>query len=806
MPRYVCVHGHFYQPPRENPWLESIELQESAYPYHDWNERINAECYAPNGASRILDTRDRIVRIVNNYATISFNFGPTLLGWLETFAPETYAQVLQADLQSAHRFGGHGSALAQPYNHMIMPLANARDRHTQTAWGLRDFERRFGRTAQGMWLPETAVDLDTLDVLARHGVRFTILAPGQAAAVRRIGTSEWRDVSGGRIDTSRAYVLRLDSGREIALFFYDGPVARAVAFEGLLRNGERFAQRLLGILPAGDDGPRLAHIATDGETYGHHHRHGDMALAYALHQIAAGGGARLTNYAEFLALHPPLDEVRITEASSWSCAHGVERWRSDCGCHTGGQPGWNQAWRAPLRAALDWLRDTLAPPFEAAASALLSDPWAARDDYIDIILDRSPSTVASFFDRHAARPLAHAERVRALELLELQRHAMLMYTSCGWFFNDLSGIETVQVLRYAGRAIHLAQEALGDGIEEEFLSRLAAARSNVPDHGDGRHIYETQVRPVRVGLLNVASHYAVSSMFSHGQPGRIYCYTVDMQHSERRRSAEASLFVGRAQVRSIITLKTDVVTFAVLHFGSHNLNGGIRRFRGDSDYQALADALVGAFEQADTTRVVQLLASFPEYTFSLKSLFSDQQREVLDRLLETPVAEAESAYRVVYQRDSSLIRFLLDLEMSVPAAFLLAAEYVINAELRRAFSLGELDLAHARSLLDEANDLRIELDQAGLAFALGQTLERLALRFRDDPDDLDTLQRLADLAAAVMTLPFDVDLWRVQNIYYAVAQSVHRDRLDRGRRGEPDAGRWLELFTTVGERLAVALE
>ncbi|HWV58185.1 MAG TPA: DUF3536 domain-containing protein, partial [Longimicrobiales bacterium] len=399
MDRYVCIHGHFYQPPRENPWLERIELQDSAYPYHDWNERINVECYARNGASRILDARDRIIEIVNNYGRISFDFGPTLLVWLEENDPDTYRSILEADRESQRRFSGHGSAMAQAYNHMILPLANPGDRRTQIYWGIRDFRHRFGREPEGMWLPETAVDLDVLEALVAAGIRFTVLAPHQAKRIRQIGRDEWQDVTGGRIDPSRAYRQYLPSGKHIDLFFYDGPISRAVAFEGLLRNGERFASRLVGAFSHDRDWPQLSHIATDGETYGHHHRHGEMALSYAIRHIESHRLAKLTNYGEYLELYPPTHEVEILENTSWSCAHGVERWRSDCGCSTGGQPGWTQAWRQPLRAALDWLRDTLAPRYAEAAAEVFHDPWGARDRYIDVILDRSRDNVDRFLAR-----------------------------------------------------------------------------------------------------------------------------------------------------------------------------------------------------------------------------------------------------------------------------------------------------------------------------------------------------------------------------------------------------------------------
>jgi alpha-amylase/alpha-mannosidase (GH57 family) len=513
MERYVCIHGHFYQPPRENAWLEAIELQDSAYPYHDWNERITRECYAPNGAARVLDGEGKIVQIVNNYAKISFNFGPTLLAWMEENSAEAYQAILAADGESQKNFSGHGSALAQAYSHMILPLANRRDKFTQLFWGIRDFERRFGRRPEGLWLPETAVDVETLDMMARLGIRFTVLSPYQAHQTRRLRGRTWDDVSGGRIDPSRAYSLRLPSGLRISLFFYDGPISQAVAFEKLLANGEQFANRLLSAFSDARSWPQLAHIATDGETYGHHHRHGDMALAYALHHIETNRLARLTNYGQFLEKHPPHHEVKIFENSSWSCVHGVERWRSDCGCDSGMNPGWNQAWRAPLREALDWLRDTLARAYEEKGRRLFRDPWAARDDYIDVILDRSPEQIARFLGRHSARDLKDAERITAFKLLELQRHAMLMYTSCGWFFDDLSGIETVQVIQYAGRAIQLSEELFGDTLEAQFLERLGRAKSNLPERGDGRQIYEKLVKPAMVDLKKVSIHYAIRSLF-----------------------------------------------------------------------------------------------------------------------------------------------------------------------------------------------------------------------------------------------------------------------------------------------------
>jgi alpha-amylase/alpha-mannosidase (GH57 family) len=804
--RHVCLHGHFYQPPRENPWLETIELQDTAYPYHDWNERITAECYAPNADARILDAKGRIARIVNNYSRISFNFGPTLLGWMELHAPDVYEQILDADRMSRARFSGHGSALAQAFHHSILPLCNDRDRRTEVLWGIRDFRRRFGRDPEGMWLPETAADTASLEALAGQGIRFTILAPHQAQAVRVIGSGTWLDVSGARVDPSEPYLVRLPSGREIVVFFYDGPVSRAVAFEGLLRNGERFAQRVLGLHAPTGGAPSLAHIATDGETYGHHHRHGDMALAYALHHIEQHESATLTNYGEFLELRPPTREARIVEATSWSCAHGIERWRSDCGCSTGGEPGWHQRWRGPLRAALDWLRDSLAPRFEREAGTLLRDPWTARDEYIEVIHDRSRASVDAYLARHAVDEPDAERSVRILKLLELQRHALMMYTSCGWFFNDVGGIETIQVLQYAGRTVQLAEELFGESVIPEFLRRLEDAESNHPELENGRRIYETRVQPASVDLMHVAAHYAVSSVFgSFEEQERVYAYHVRLADHDSRESGDSRLSVGRVSVDSIVTREAATLTFAVLHFGSHNISGGIRRVLGDADYRKLADDLLEAFEHGDLATLIRRLANFPEYTFSLKSLFADRQREILTRTLDASLRRAESVYRGLYEDNAGIMRYLIELDLPLPRAFTVAAEFVLNRDLRRAFSSEQFDLSRARSLLEQARAARVTLDRSGLGFALQQTLERLTAAVAEQPADMESLEHLAEVASLSRTLPFEVDLWKAQNTFYEMIRHTYPEIQRRADAGDAVAAEWVRLAGIAGEQLAVAI-
>ena len=801
MDRYICLHAHFYQPPRENPWLEAIERQDSAYPYHDWNERITAECYEPNAASRILDGEGRIVGIVNNYARISFNFGPTLLSWMEDKQPEVYEAILEADCESRQRFSGHGSALAQAYNHMILPLANRADRTTQILWGVRDFEHRFKRQPEGLWLPETAVDIETLEILAELGLRFTILSPYQARRVRKAG-GLWRDATGGRLDPTMAYEQRLPSGKSIAVFFYDGPISQAVAFERLLARGELLAGRLLGAFAAGREWPQLIHIATDGETYGHHHRHGDMALAYAVNHIESNGLATLTNYGEYLERHPPTHQVDILEQTAWSCAHGVGRWWSDCGCNSGRHPGWKQAWRTPLRNAMDWLRDTLAPAYEEKARPFLKDPWAARNDYINVVLDRSAESINQFLALHATRELSGDERVTTLKLLELQRHAMLMYTSCGWFFDDLSGIETVQVMQYAGRAIQLAAEAGGIQVEPVFVEKLAAAKSNAPQHGNGALIYEKYVKPAMVDLEKVGAHYAISSLFeSYEERARIYCYTAEREDSQGFEAGKARLAVGRARVTSAITGEWARLGYGVATLGDHNVKAGVRRFADERSYQEVKEQLVAGFARADFPEILQRLDQhFGESTYSLQSLFGDEQRKIVNLMLASKLGEATAAYRQVYDQYAPLMRYLAGLGVPLPGVFLLTAEFVLNDNLRRAFEAEELDLQRIQTLLETAEREGARLDAAGLGYALGQAVENLMKRFQGAPDDIRLLQKLEAAGGLAQTVPFEVQLRKVQNRYYEMLQAVYPEFRSRT---DEQAQVWLGHFMTLGDKLSV---
>jgi alpha-amylase/alpha-mannosidase (GH57 family) len=803
--RYICIHGHFYQPPRENPWLEAIEIQDSAYPYHDWNERISAECYGPNAASRIMDGEGQIQKIVNNYSRISFNIGPTLLTWFEGKAPDVYRAILAADQESQNLYSGHGSAMAQAYNHMIMPLANSRDKETQVIWGIHDFEDRYGRAPEGMWLPETAVDLETLDILAQHGIKYTVLSPHQAWRVRPVGARNWKDTSGGRVDPSVAYRVRLRYGRWINVFFYDGPISRGVAFEGLLASGERFADRLLGVFSDEREGPQLVHIATDGETYGHHHSHGDMALAYALDCIDANDSVKLTNYGEFLEEHPPVHEARIFEKSSWSCLHGVERWRSDCGCNSGGHEGWNQKWRAPLREALDWLRDAINPLFARKGKDVFKDPWAARNDYINVILDRSRESMQRFLDRNAARPLTPEQSIRALKLMELQRHLMLMYTSCGWFFDELSGIETVQVIQYAARAIQLAEEIFVQPFEAGFMKLLEKAESNVSANKNGAVIFEKFVRPAAIDLPKVGAHYAVSSLFEpFNHETKVYCYTVDRRDYKVLNEGKIRLALGRVGIFSEITWESSEISFGVLHLGDHNLSGGVRKSLNEAEYDAMVKEITESFDRGDLAERLRIVDKhFGSATYTLNLLFRDQQQHILRLILQSALAEAEAAYRRIYERGAPLMRFVASLGMPQPKRFQIAAEFTLNAELRRLLESETLDVDQIQSLLEEMGRAGVMFDVATLEFAVRRNLEGLASAFLDSPDDIQRLQAFDAAANVAAMLPFKVRLWQPQNVFHEVLLQRYEEFQRQAAEGDESAKAWIGVFLALGAKLSV---
>ena len=526
--RFFALHAHFYQPPRENPWTGKIDPQPSAWPYHDWNSRIARECYLPNACARINDSSGRVLELANNYLHLNFNFGPTLFSWLEKNYPFYYAKIIQAARESRERTG-HSNAIAQAYNHIIMPLASFQDQLTQALWGIKDFEHRYGFKPEAMWLPETAASDDTLRLLVDLGMKYVILSPYQAEKIKAHNAHAWEDVSSGNFDTTRPYAWHdtlpdgtRAKGRSLAVFFYDGPLSKAAAFEGLAKDSTVFADRVEASFRHGHHGPQLVSLAVDGETFGHHHKFGDMTLAHAfLHELKKRG-IQTVNFAQYLEANPPTYEVAIKpgpdgEGTAWSCAHGVRRWKGGCDC--GREDNASLNWRLPLRAALNSLRDAAADIYSAEAAKFFRSPWDARNDYAGLLLDRAPAAAEAFFAKHAPRALGRAEKNRALALLEMQKHAMFMFTSCGWFFSDISRIEAVQNLRYAARAVETMKDLGFENADRAFVSLLEMARSNYAEAENGLKLYQKIVAENQLARQKAAALIIAEAMLA-GDEGR----------------------------------------------------------------------------------------------------------------------------------------------------------------------------------------------------------------------------------------------------------------------------------------------
>jgi alpha-amylase/alpha-mannosidase (GH57 family) len=721
---FLVVHGHFYQPPRDNPWLGVVERQESARPFHDWNERIAAECYTPNAFARILDDAGRIVSIVNNYELMSYNIGPTLLGWLEEQAPDTYARILAADRASlAAR--GHGNAIAQAYNHAILPLCDERDRRTQIRWGIADFERRFGRRPEAMWLPETAISLATAEALVDEGLRFVVLSPHQAEAARDGG--DWFDVSTGSVDPTQPYRLELPGARHLDAFFYDGPISSAIGFQGLLHSASALVDRFGLALVEGRHRDQLIHVATDGESYGHHTRHGERTLAYALSVEAPRRGFTITNYGAYLEAHPPTAEARLKpgpggEGTAWSCAHGVGRWTRDCGC-SAGTPGWHQQWRAPLRRALDLVRDRAAALYASQAPALLGDAWAARDAYASSC-DGSDEAQQRFLDERAGRSLNAGERLRALRLLELERYGQLMYTSCGWFFDEVSGLEATQILRYANRALELYALLSGENLEPMVLALLAEARSNLPEHGDGAEVYRRLVTSSRVAHERLAAQEAILSLFV-ARPRELRYGDYHIRRFGERRAGDArfALATGRIHLRWRPTGEVNELHYAVLHVGAADVCCAVANLA--SVGREIAEAVWREWPRQSIARLVRAIEhGYGPAEYTVRDLLLEERQRVLGEVYGDLLKGVGEEYARLYDNHRHTMYLLRDAGLPIPEPLKLAAESVLGArfEAEIAKQRRSRDPARYRRAMKMAEDAR----ERGLTLQTGEARRAFA--------------------------------------------------------------------------------
>ncbi len=791
--KYVCIHGHFYQPPRENAWLETVELQESAQPFHDWNERINFECYAPNTAARLMDGDQFITKITNNYTYINFNFGPTLLSWMKSADPLTHERIVEADRVSQEKFGGHGSAIAQVHSHLIMPLANERDKETQVIWGIRDFESRFNRYPEGMWLAETAADTDTLEVLAKHGIKYTILAPQQAKAFRKIGDHDWKNKDQHGFDVRRPYKVNLPSGRSMALFFYDGNVAQDVAFNKLLNNGQALANRLMEPFDNNDE-PQLSHIATDGESYGHHHRYGEMALASCLDQFKTNKvDATLINYGYYLELFPPEYEAQIHDNSSWSCVHGVERWRNDCGCNTGGNHGWTQSWRTELRDSLNWLRDEIIPIYEEEAGKLLRDPWAARNDFIEVLLDRNDKVVDKFLKKHQKHKLKPEEKVQAMRLLEMQRNAVLMFSSCGWFFDEISGLETNQILQYACRVLYYAKQVGGVDLNGGFVHRLSKAKSNV--YADGAFSYINHVLPTTVNLEGAGIHYAVASLFEQ-QPEEmeLFNYHAKSEYFKRETAGKLILNFGRTIMKSKVTYSEKPFNFVVLYLGQQNIISSVSLDISKERFMEMEERISKAFHANQLGDVIAIMHEyFGRETFSFQHLFRDEKRKILKKITKQNLSKAEKSFRNIYNDNYQLMSSTLQSGIPIPKAYNNVVQYIVNADLHRFFTFDNLSISELKRLSAELEKWDIQLNNSeSFKLAAGERIFYEIRKIENADIPIEELRLLIEILETLHAMGLDPNIWKSQNLY----AKIHRE-YRKSNRAFPNS-EWKKKFIELG--------
>ncbi len=822
---YVTVHGHFYQPPRENPYLDAIERQPSATPFHDWNERIHWECYRPNAFARVLNDKNELLGIVNNYEYMSFNIGPTLMSWLERYDVEVYQRILEADAKSSQRLNGHGNAIAQVYNHIIMPLANERDKYTQIRWGKADFKSRFGRDPEGIWLAETAVDYATIKALISEGIRFIVLAPSQAQRCRPFATEhdphpKWHEVGGSQIDPTRPYRCYLKPTLQttssplsvtkttslenteglpyIDIFFYDGPISRDMGFSDVVYSSHHFAGRV-GAAVRGDHRPaQLISVATDGETFGHHKKGTEKTLAYAFIGEFPRHGWTVTNFAHYLSLNPPSWEVELKPVTAWSCAHGVDRWQDDCGC--GGEGGvWHQKWRKPLRSALNWLRDQLIEVYEEYGRKLFRDPWLARDEYIEILRDRSPANVTRFLSRHQTHKLTATEQIDALRLLEMQRHALFMFTSCGWFFEELSRPEGTQILRYAARALELAGDVAGVQLEKGFLKRLGLAHSNVEHFKHGAEVYRQLVLTAQIGFKQVAAHYAITSLFNNHNNAistqdrsenletyqkRVYCYTANELDYQLQRMGALTMAVGHLKLVSEITWESENLVFAVLHLGGWDFHCCIQQFTGRRDYSHLKETLFTSLQQASAAHAILAMTKiFGDEAFSLQNLFAEERHRIMRLLSQETLNRLDQLYTQTYRENYGVIMAFHRDGLTVPQELQVAAEIALGYRCMMTLRSLEQDITDTQlswnhileleAIATEAKHLRCQLNIPEGKQILEQLIVRLLWQLLHEANgsfstDIQRLEKLIDVG---YQLNLGISLEKSQELYFSCLHS-----------------------------------
>lgn len=787
--KYICIHGHFYQPPRENAWLEQIETQPSAFPFHDWNERINFECYAPNRSARVLNDQGEIVKIENNYSKISFNFGPTLLSWLEENDSITYQEIIAADKTSVKTFDGHGNAMAQVYNHIIMPLASDEDKLTQVVWGIEDFKHRFGRMPEGMWLAETAIDSATAAILIQQGIKFVVLAPRQAQAYSS-ANGETIPVE-GEVDTTKSYFTEIN-GKRLEVFFYNGQISQAVAFEKLLNDGRLLANKLIQQTKVQDDNS-LVSIATDGETYGHHHRFGEMALASCIQSIEEVSDLKLVNYAWYAANFPSNNKIILKENSSWSCYHGIERWRSDCGCSTGENSQWNQAWRTHLRDALDFVRDNINASYKAKAEAVFIDHQNARNAYISVLLNRNTKNIYDFVDKQVHQSYKK-EKQDVLRMMEMQRNMLLMYTSCGWFFDEVTRIETNQILQYAARALRYAEDVLNIDLWHGFKSILSKAKSNDPSKINALINFEKEIITGELTLEKVGMHVATLAVFEEELNNfELFNYRLESKLYKRVVFEEHVFVYGVVEISSKITLKKVSFGFVTAYFGQHYLFGIIKTAVHELQLIKKANDFIQDFKVFDfSTAKDRLINDFEGHPFDFEQLFKDQRIKIFSQINKINSATLLEANKTYYESQSELMVYGEQVGYRVPTLFSLSANVYLNKSLVEELKKGKkLSIVKLENITTQMKRWAIDFKNLEkISWLITEAVYEL-LDFQSNEMKIRWLEKVEKILMWSRELAIDVNLWKAQNQWFKIYNNF-----DTGENNKPP-----EVFVRIGQLL-----
>lgn len=792
MKKAICIHGHFYQPPRENPWLEYVELQTSAYPFHDWNERISIECYLPNSAARLVNQDNKIVDIVNNYSKISFNFGPTLMDWMKKFHHDAYEAIVKSDEKSVRE--NNPAAIAQCYNHMIMPLANFNDKITQIKWGIKDFEYHFKRKPLGMWLPETAVDIDTLEALAKEKIKFTILAEHQVKEIKKISSDSFSKPN-ENLSLNSPYLCKLPSGKSILIFIFNGDISYRISFSTLLSNGIDFAKALISKFNDQSDS-QIVSIATDGETFGHHKKFGDMALAACL-KFLENQKYHISTFSKYLDETNVLYEMILNENTSWSCAHGIGRWKEDCSCNTGNYPHGNQKWRKFLRESLDFIRDELGKRYENTIKSFNVDPWELRNNYISIILNRSKENVEAFLQSHFNKKLSDEEKTTILTALEMQRHLMLMYTSCGWFFDDISNIETIQILRYAKRALQLSKD---QDLENKFIDMLEKAQSNEESLKNGKIVYEKFVIPSMLTLDNITSHYAIAQLFEEfDKKSHFLCYEFLTDDLSKEMMGSNLLINGKIKITSLITYETKEFYFTSIFIYPFTVFSYVESLEKKSGFFSFLEVIKNLFSSSKFYELNQLLLENKKNKniYSFWDMFTDEKNKIMQKLLKRLLSSYKDLMKKELETKMQMICEIKSQNILLPEMLNRSLDLYFYFEILELIQSDNFELARCEELISRAKQWNINFQTDHLKLEAEKKLKELFNLWEKSPLNLHIMEKITNfLTIFVKKLSVKLNLWNSQNVFFSIKKE-HKSTMDKIDTQSPITHKWLELFYQI---------